>query len=306
MNHRIALLALAPLVAGCGALSGASADATLPTVRGATGVMPQVRTAAKVPDGPHVKVLHEGTGPVTKPGQVVVTDAEIRVWQGNRHLLGTYDTHQPTTISLDGKHVSQTWNKALLGRAAGSRVLLVSPATEGFGPDGRAPAGVQPSDTLIDVFDIIGGYSPTAGVGGAVEENAPGLPPVTVNPGHEPVITPLRTPAPKTLTAHTLVQGTGPQVRAGSKVVVQYVGARWGEPKTFDSSYARGGPNGFDLNPGQVVPGWTQGLTGQRAGSRILLIVPAQMGQNFTATPGGVAAPPGRANVYVIDILDTH
>ena len=109
-------------------------------------------------------------------------------------------------------------------------------------------------------------------------------------------------PVPTRLVSRVLVAGTGPRVRPGGTVAVQYLGARWRDGSVFDSSYARGGPNGFELRPGAVVPGWVQGLTGRRVGSRILLEVPETMERGSTPTPGGVAAPDDN-DVYLIDIL---
>jgi peptidylprolyl isomerase len=75
--------------------------------------------------------------------------------RNSRRYLNAWDARQPTTVVLDGKHVSSTWARALLDRKAGSRVLLVTPARQGFGPLGMAPAGVSPSDTLVEVFESL-------------------------------------------------------------------------------------------------------------------------------------------------------
>lgn len=276
----IAVLSCA-LIQSC----GLGQDDALPTVTGAFGVKPVVTLPTAKPEAtPRVTVLAEGSGPRTRPGDVVIADVDIRQWTGNKPYMNTFDAHQPTTVLFDGQHVSDTWKDALVGRTAGSRVMLVSPATKGFGPNG-APAGVNPADTLVLVFDVLGSYPPDARI---VGQTLPGL------PGD------LR-PAAR---ARTLVDGSGPQVKAGARVVVQYVGAQLPDRKVFDSSYARGGPNAFVLREKSVPPGWTEGLTGKRVGSRVAITVPASATKGFTATTGGIGVPPG-ALLYVVDIIDT-
>lgn len=115
-----------------------------------------------------MKVLKEGDGALTKKGQVVVTDVDMRIWESGKPLMDTYRLEQPTTAVLDGQHVARTWDQALLGRKAGSRVMLVTPATHGFGPGGMAPAQVTPSDHMVLVFDVIGGTTPSSRFPGVV------------------------------------------------------------------------------------------------------------------------------------------
>ncbi|MFI6324455.1 FKBP-type peptidyl-prolyl cis-trans isomerase [Nonomuraea sp. NPDC050556] len=261
---------------------GLSRNVATPSVSGAFGVKPVIKLPTGKPEAvPHVTVLSEGSGPPTRKGDVVITDVEIRQWQGNKPYMNTYDAAQPTTVVFDGQHVSETWEQALVGQRAGSRVMLVSPATKGFGPDGP-PAGVNPADTLVLVFDVLGSYPRDARL---IGQTLPSL------------------PAGLGLKAQTLVDGSGEQVRPGARVVVQYVGARWPSRKIFDSSYARGGPNAFVLKDRAVPPGWVGGLTGRRVGSRVAIPVPAADTKGFTATTGGIGVPEGTL-LYVVDIID--
>lgn len=316
-RRRLAAAALplvALLAAGCGARN-ATLPASMPRVSGPVGHKPVVSVPAVAPSAqPRWKVLIDGDGPVIRPGQVVIANVDVKVWQGDRDLLNTYDVQQPTTIALDGQHVARTWDAALIGRRAGSRVLLVSPATLGFGPGGMAPVGVSPSDTLIDVFDIIGGYDPAAQAAGtpvAVPQAAGGarLPLVSSRPGQAPLISVAAGATPPTrLVAETLLQGSGPAVRQGQTVIVQYVSAAWtgGKAVKFEGSYDRGAPNGFILDPGVLRPGWVEGLTGKRVGSRVLLVVPERLNRAWRPEAGRLPVAPGAAMIYVIDLIDAH
>ncbi|MFE0154600.1 FKBP-type peptidyl-prolyl cis-trans isomerase [Nonomuraea sp. NPDC059007] len=264
--------------ASCGLVTSCGLATATPRVSGAFGTKPVISLPTGRPDRePRVTVLWEGGGRVTQKGDVVVTDVEVRRWEGNKPYMNTYDTRQPATVVLGGGQVPDAWHEALAGHAAGSRVMLVGPAGDG------APAGVGPGETLVAVFDILGGYPADARLLG---EGLPELP------------ADLRAPGP----SRTLIDGSGPVVEAGAKVVVQYVGARWPARTVFDSSVRRGGPRGFTLVPGAVPPGWVEALTGKAVGSRVAVIVPAVKG--FTTT-GGIGVPGGGPLLYVVDIIDT-
>jgi peptidylprolyl isomerase len=304
----VALAVGGTLVSACGQMESAAGMAAMPEVMGEPGTKPRVTMPKGAPGGgPRIRVLDRGSGEPTRRGQVVIANVDMRIWQGDKPYLSTWDTRQPTTVVLDGRHVGKAWERSLLGRRPGARVLLVSPATQAFGPLGQAPSRVSPSDSLIEVFDVVGGYAPDAQVNGVPTASAGGgLPEVSVRRGQEPRVTVPSGRAPTTLTTRTLVSGSGPAVRPGSTVVANYVAATWDKGRVYDSSYRRGGPNGFVMAEGAVPPGWLDGLTGVRAGSRVLMVVPERLGRGFTMTPGGIGAPPRHSIVYVFDILDVR
>jgi peptidylprolyl isomerase len=287
-------------VAAC----GVAADGVVPLVTGVVGSRPVVAIPHGLPGCvPRVTVLSTGGGPPTMPGDVVMADVEARRWSGNRLYLSTYDTGRPVRVLLGGRHVpgtgrealggghmsdssgealggghmsdssgeafggrgvSDVWREALVGRPAGSRVVLVGPADRVRGP-GLPLDGVDPSDTMVLVFDILGGYPPDARlVGRAVPDVPAGLSPL--------------------MPARELIGGSGPQVRVGSKIVVQYVAVEWPGGKVVDSSHQRGGPVAYTLKEGAVPPGWLRGLAGHSVGSRV----------GFAA--GSMA--------YVVDVVD--
>ncbi|MDG4861159.1 FKBP-type peptidyl-prolyl cis-trans isomerase, partial [Streptomyces sp. T-3] len=279
----------------------------IPRVTGDFGSRPDVAMPSyPPPKEARMKVLKEGDGAVTKKGQVVVTDVDMRIWESGKPLMDTYRLEQPTTAVLDGQHVSRTWDQALLDRKAGSRVMLVTPATHGFGPHGMAPAQVTPSDHMVLVFDVIGGYDAKAQVPGGSSAPYDTVPRVTVKPGEEPVLGGEWGPAPKKLGVRTLVEGKGPELKAGQSVVLQYTGVQWGKKSSFNSTYRRSGPNGFIMKDAAMLPGWYPALLGKRVGSRMLITVPADQRPGFTHTPGALAAPKDKPVAYVIDVLDSR
>ncbi|MFI6324027.1 FKBP-type peptidyl-prolyl cis-trans isomerase [Nonomuraea sp. NPDC050556] len=292
-------LLLLPLLAA----AACGAPYAMPSVTGALGSKPLVTVPTAAPDPePHVEVLHEGDGPVVEPGQVVVTHVESRLWKSGKPWLNTWDIHHPTTAILGGKQLAKTWDDALVGKHAGSRVMLVAPAAKAFSPSGLAPVGAEPSDTMVLVFDIIGGYDPKAMVKVAPGTTAgPGMPKLN---GVASLLSDFPAKPPSSLTVRVLRRGTGPVVRPGSTIVTQYVTSQWGVVRPFDASYMRGGPTGFIMRKDSALPGWLEGLNGIPAGSRVLLVVPPAYAKGFKGTSGGLFAPRTGTAAHVIDILD--
>ncbi|SDK70817.1 peptidylprolyl isomerase [Nonomuraea maritima] len=258
--------ALLMLAASCGVPQGG----TQPVVIGAFGSRPKVTIPSGAPGRtPRITVLSVGGGRPTAAGDVVLADVDVRRWAGNEPYMSTYDS-RPATVVLDGRQVPETWRRSLIGRPAGSRVLLVSPAAEALGPD-VPRTGVTRADTLVVVFDILGGYPADARLVGRTLPVVPS----DLAPG-EP--------------GRILIDGSGRTIAPGSKVIVQYVAASWPGRTVVDSSYRRGGPSAFTLKEGAVPAAWLDALTGQRVGCRVAVAV---------AVAGESPA------LYVIDVLDT-
>lgn len=110
---------------------------------------------------------------------------------------------------------------------------------------------------------------------------------------------------PADLVVKVLSKGKGPQVASGEIVVVDYVGLRWEDGQTFDSSFDRGSPAGFTIGTGSVIPGWDKALVGVPAGSRLLLVLPPDeaYGDN---PPEGAPIQAGDTLVFVVDVLGSH
>jgi len=72
----------------------------------------------------------------------------------------------------------------------------------------------------------------------------------------------------------------------------------------FDSTWEYGAvPKNFALNRSSAIEGWIQGLAGVKAGSRVMLTVPPELGYG-SAGNTAVDVAPDRTLVYVIDVLD--
>lgn len=107
-------------------------------------------------------------------------------------------------------------------------------------------------------------------------------------------------PPPKELVTKDLIEGSGPEAKAGDEVTVQYAGVLYKNGKEFDASWNRGEPFSFTLGAGGVIPGWDQGVEGMKVGGRRMLIIPPELAYG---SEGVGPIPPESTLVFVIDLL---
>jgi FKBP-type peptidyl-prolyl cis-trans isomerase len=96
--------------------------------------------------------------------------------------------------------------------------------------------------------------------------------------------------------------GTGPAVKAGDMVTVNYKG--WLDNGTvFDSTKKPGaGPFSFNVGSGQVIKGWDEGLQGMKKGGVRQLVIPSELG--YGSDDMG-AIPPNSTLHFEIELLKT-
>jgi peptidylprolyl isomerase len=98
----------------------------------------------------------------------------------------------------------------------------------------------------------------------------------------------------------TLVKGTGPKIRAGQQITVNYVLASYKTGKELQASWDNGQPlEPFQIGSGAVIKGFDQGLVGVPVGSRVQLDIPADLAY-------GDPAPEGRPSGdlrFIVDVL---
>jgi peptidylprolyl isomerase len=316
--RRAAALVITPLlaalaVAGCGssssstakpAASAASDTYTSVTATGAFGKAPTVTIPKEKGAGPlYTKTVIQGTGAKLTSAESLVGNYVAYDWSGTTHkLLGS--SYTQGVPSLFAGQLLPGLETALIGQQVGSRVLAVIPPKDAFGTSGNSSIGVGASDTVIFVIDMISAVNNNASAAGKQTSDGGGtLPTVTAGAtGKAPTITIPKTAIPKTLQVQTLIKGTGPVVKKGQFIVVQYTGENWRTKTVFDSSYSRSVPAGFEIGVNQVIPGWDKGLVGQTVGSRVLLVLPPADG--YGTSGNSTAGIKGTDTlVFVVDIL---
>lgn len=97
-----------------------------------------------------------------------------------------------------------------------------------------------------------------------------------------------------------LIPGTGNEALADGMVTIDYQGINGRDGTVFDSSFTRGTPATFPL--AQVITGFKTGLTGQKVGSRVLVVIPSSEGYGDTGSSDGTIKA-GDTLIFVVDIL---
>lgn len=313
------LLLLVPVIAGL-TIPAACGDDTPPFAFPAVsssdlGVEPTVVSSTGPPKETMVRVLHDGSGRAIEPHDVVVANTKAQIWTTKAGapdpLLNTFSDGHLLFRSID--QMVAGWSTKLPGVKVGSRVVMVTPPQDAFGPDGNVAIGVGKNQSLVWIIDILAAM-PVDAMADGTPTKAPADPALpTVSAGKDPKITVPRNAAPTKLVRRALLAGTGAKIAAGQVVLAQYTGVIWRNGQVFDTSWKpeRGPFNArvaessrTSAEPG-VIKGWVRGLAGQRVGSRILLVVPPSLGYRKAGNPrAGIT---GRDTlVFVIDILGVY
>ncbi|MFE1437666.1 FKBP-type peptidyl-prolyl cis-trans isomerase [Streptomyces sp. NPDC058739] len=263
-------------------------------------------TVAKGPGEPSdqlaVKTVIAGGGQTVAENDYIQANYLGQIWSTAKVFDNSYDRGTPLVIQLAQGSIIDGWRYALPGKKAGSRVLMAVPPTWGYGKQGNAQAGIKGTDTLVFVVDIQATFNAKSSAKGEdVAQDDATLPKVGTNTdGKAPSIEVPKADAPKKLVANYVIEGDGAEVGAEDAVLVQYKGVQWSNGKEFDSTYSRQALTSFSLQ--QVVKGWSQGLTGKKVGSRVLIVIPPELGYGDNP-PQGSGIEKGATLVFSVDIL---
>lgn len=250
-----------------------------------------------------VQITDEGSGDPIADGQLITFNFLVCDMVTGEKMHSTWgttsDTDDPVTYVLSASNFGETLTQSLAGATVGSRLLWGQPgisAEESY--TGTAMNGYLYVLTVQDAQTI-----PDAASGAAVTPSDASLPAISFADGKPAVSVPDSFADPTELVVQPLIEGDGAAVEAGQTVVVKYTG--WLTDGTqFDSSWDRESPNDilmFDAGTGGVIQGWDQGIVGQKIGSRLLLVVPSELG--YGEQGGGETIPANSTLIFVVDIL---
>lgn len=97
-----------------------------------------------------------------------------------------------------------------------------------------------------------------------------------------------------------VVEGSGPAVRKGSAISVEYTG-RLVDGTVFDSSKDAGKAFTFIVGNGTVIRGWDLGVIGMKKGGKRKLVVPPRLGYGAAGSPPRI---PGDATlIFEIELV---
>lgn len=166
------------------------------------------------------------------------------------------------------------------------------------------------ADGLVFVVDLVG--SVLDGPNGKEAAPAAWAPRLVEKKGVPSSLDFTGTPAPSDkLKVTTLIEGEGQPVSNGTVAVVNYLGQVYDGPKPFDASYpkdttltvlvgAKTQPLQNSAAATPVIKGWSKGLVGVPAGSRVLIQIPPKLGYGKQKQK---AIPANSTLYFVVDVL---
>lgn len=102
-----------------------------------------------------VQPLIEGEGPEVETGQTITAHYTGIIWPGGEQFDSSWDRGEPSSFPIGVGSVIPGWDEGLVGQPVGSQVLLVIPPAQGYGEGGNPQAGIEGTDTLVFVVDIL-------------------------------------------------------------------------------------------------------------------------------------------------------
>lgn len=140
---------------------GSASPSGLPTVEFPDGndKAPTVTIPkAAAPTSLQQATLIEGDGPVVKANQFIAAHYHGVLWKDGKVFDSSWQRGTVADFPIGAGAVIPGWDKALVGKKVGSRVLLVVPPAEGYGQQGNPQGGISGTDTLVFVVDILDAY----------------------------------------------------------------------------------------------------------------------------------------------------
>lgn len=248
-------------------------------------------------------VADSGSGDVIEDGQVITFNYLVCDLVTGEKLYSTWGTTEdldtPMSYILSSSNFGEVLSGSIAGSAIGTRLLWAQPgvsAEESY--TGAATNGYLYALSLTDAQSL-----PESASGTEVTPTDDSLPTVTMDEGVPAISVPSSFTDPTELVVQPLIEGDGDVVESGQTIAVKYSG--WLTDGTqFDSSWPYEGEDSifmFDVGLGSVIEGWDTGLVGQTAGSRVLLVIPSEMG--YGETGSGDTIPADSTLIFVVDIL---
>ncbi|MCW2900277.1 MAG: peptidylprolyl isomerase FKBP-type [Streptosporangiaceae bacterium] len=254
-------------------------------VSGSFGKKPKVDIPKDLAPSPtfQSKTLIKGKGAKVANGDVAFISYDSYVWGGkgsDKLLESTYSKGKPAPLQVS-ENLLPGLKKGLVNQPVGSRLLLQVPPKDGLGPQGNQQAGIKGTDTLVFVVDVVSTYGKNAMAAGTEKKlDDPNLPQVTPGEVGKPP-SDLKMPKanpPGKLVTKTLIEGSGAPVTNGQVVIAQYKGQLWRDGKVFDASWKNGQLFLFQVGAQGAIKGFSTGMTGQKVGSRIMVVIPPSEG----------------------------
>ena len=295
-------------LAACGSDSGSDSDGGSSggsidglTVSGEFGEEPKIEIDGMDVSDVETAVAIEGDGAEMTEDTAALYRFVIANGKTGETVASNYQDNSPQQLVMSQE--AEVITDSVDGESIGSRILLAMPVKELLGEQGAPQVGLGPDDDLVMVIDLIDeAEAPLTGPEGEDVDPPADAPKVVEKDGDVTGIDFSDAPskAPKEFEVIPLIEGEGPKVKEGDSITVDYFGVVWGGDEPFDESYSRE-PASFGLTKGGLIDGWVQGLDGVAVGSRVMLVIPAELGYGEQGSPPDI--PGGATLVFVVDVL---
>lgn len=127
----------------------------MPTVTGEFGQRPSISWPEVEPSaGLVVETIIEGTGPTVQAGRQITVHYEGQLW-GGKQFDSSFNRGEPSVFPIGVGSVIAGWDRGIVGKNVGSRLLISVPPKFGYGSRGVPQAGISTTDTLVFVVDIL-------------------------------------------------------------------------------------------------------------------------------------------------------
>jgi FKBP-type peptidyl-prolyl cis-trans isomerase len=130
----------------------------LPTVAATPGTAPTITIPpTSPPSSLVVKTLIKGSGPPVTKDQEVVTQYVGVNWRTKTVFDSSWSRGAAFGFQIGAQPAQAIpgFDTGLMGVTVGSRVMLVIPPKDGYGSSGNSSAGINGTDTLVYVVDIL-------------------------------------------------------------------------------------------------------------------------------------------------------
>ncbi|MBK0418402.1 FKBP-type peptidyl-prolyl cis-trans isomerase [Leucobacter sp. CSA1] len=325
-----AAVAAALVLAGCSAASGPSEDANGEACAPAGEASQAVKVSGDAggeltldAETPLKATQVERSVLTNGEGEVPETDASVNVavtyFNGSTGDIVTQIPEAPLPNSQEQLQAGgAAWMyDAVRCSVPGQRVALAVPVEDALGgltAEESGIPGLKDEDSVIAVFDFGEAVESAAEQCEELKPRDEKYPEVETFDDQAPEITiPECMEAPEELEVQVLEEGDGAVVKEGDEVSVQYRGIIWRTGEEFDSSWSRGEPASFPAREGKpeegidgVIRGFSEALIGQKVGSQIMSIVPAEDGGYGAARLQQMGHAPDDVMVFVLEIVDTQ
>jgi peptidylprolyl isomerase len=246
-----------------------------------------------------VNVISKGTGAKLAAGQLARIDYVGLNATTGVEFDSSWKRSETSVFPLTEGGLITGFLSGLVGQQVGSRVEVSVAPADAY-PEGNPDINVLATDSLVFVLDIRDSGPLLTKASGKTLAQPAGFPTVTVKDGIPTAVAAETTAATATKSA-VLVQGTGTTVAKGKFLAFNYIATTAKDGKLFDNSFSTQPITIPSVADDLGIPGLAAALTGQKVGSRVIVVAPKALASTTATPPPGVTA--DDTIVFVVDIL---